>query len=82
MCQSVAYYSHLSGLFLNMCDKERSFIASNFYQLEEGLQEYLVLNKLVPDKRALAANAGEDGGDGAAKNEEAEVFIERPKDIL
>lgn len=62
-----------------MSDSERSFLASNFYQLDDGLREYLIFSKLVQDKSAKPA-AKEDDADGTTK--EVEIFVERPKDIL
>ena len=63
--------------FLSLDDEQRSFIATNFYQLEEGLTEYLVFAGHIPDPAAqkAAAKAGGAGSGGA-------VHIARPKEIL
>ena len=50
--------------FLSLDDEQRSFIATNFYQLEEGLTEYLVFAGHIPDPavQKAAAGKGKDGG--------------------
>jgi hypothetical protein len=63
----------MSESFLNLDDEQRTFLATNFQQLEEGVTEYLVLQGLVPDPSASGAR-GEDG--------KARIHISRPVDIL
>ena len=63
----------MSESFLNLDDEQRTFLASNFQQLEEGVTEYLVLQGLVPDPNA--ARARNEGG-------KPTIHISRPGDIL
>ena len=42
-------YHEMNCSFLNLDDEQRAFIATNFYQLDEGVNEYLVFQGLVPD---------------------------------
>ena len=70
-------YGQMACSFLNLDDEQRSFIATNFYQLEEGLTEYLVFAGHIPDPAAQKA-AAKAGGASAGGT----VHIARPKEIL
>ena len=52
LCLSTPDYRDMRSSFLNMDDEQRSFIATNFYQLEEGAREYLVFKELIPPPNA------------------------------
>jgi len=72
-------YSEMSCSFLNLDDEQRAFIATNFYQLDEGLTEYLVFRNLkAPD------SSGQQEGKNSQNNKAAQqaIHISRPKDIL
>jgi len=45
-------YREMSCSFLNLDDEQRAFVATNFYQLDDGVNEYLIFNGLVPDSNA------------------------------
>lgn len=68
LSQSVPHYGHLGGLFFNMSDTERTFLASNFYQLDDGLKEYLIHKGAIQDKSAKPAVV--EDADGNARQEE------------
>lgn len=53
LSQSVLCYGALRGSFFNLSDKERAFLASNFYQLDDGLKEYLLHKQLIPGPKQL-----------------------------
>ena len=63
----------MKAAFLNMDDEQRSFISSNFQQLEEGVKEYLVLQGLVPDSNASRSRV---------ENGQKPIIIQRPIEIL
>jgi len=70
-------YGEMGSSFFNLDDEQRAFVATNFYQWEEGLTEYLVFAGHIQDPAAqkAAAKAGKEGSGGA-------VHIARPKEIL
>jgi len=45
-------YREMNCSFLNLDDEQRAFIATNFYQLDDGVNEYLVFHGLVADQSA------------------------------
>jgi hypothetical protein len=67
----------MTGTFFNMDDEQRSFLATNFHQLDEGLEEYLVFEGLIEDKNRAAATSDENG-----RSDQQAFHIARPKDIL
>lgn len=68
----IPHYLDLKDSFLNVDDEQRTFLASNFQQLEEAVSEYLVFNKLIPDPFRQP------------KTQEGKpvVHISRPADVL
>lgn len=75
--QALPSYWRMDGTFFNMDDEQRSFLATNFHQLDEGLEEYLVFEGLIEDRNRGAATSDENG-----RSEPQAFHIARPKDIL
>ena len=69
--QMIPDYSALNPSFFNMDDKQRSFIATNFYNIDEDLRDYLILQEVLPDPNAKPGN-----------EKEGQIFIIHPKDVL
>ena len=68
-------YWRMDGSFLNVDDEQRSFLATNFHQLDEGLEEYLVFEELIEDKSRAGATSDDKG--------RSEPFlVARPREIL
>jgi hypothetical protein len=57
--------------FLNMDDEQRSFISSNFQQLEDGVNDYLILLGLISDPNRKSVDPAKE-----------KILILRPKDIM
>ena len=76
LSQALPSYWRMSGTFFNMDDEQRSFLATNFHQLDEGLEEYLIFEGLIEDKNRAAAS------DENGRSEPQAFHIVRPRDIL
>ena len=68
-------YWKMNGSFFNMDDEQRSFLATNFHQLDEGLEEYLIFEELIEDKSGAGATSDDKG------RSEPSV-VARPREVL
>lgn len=58
-----------------MDDEQRSFLATNFHQLDEGLEEYLIFEELIEDKSVSGTTSDE-------KGRQERIHVARPREIL
>lgn len=71
-------YSEMSSSFFNLDDEQRAFIATNFYQLEETLNDYLLIEGLVPEDTKPGGKTAPEG----SKTVQKTIHITRPREIL